>query len=319
MPARNMEDLLGLDPYAFEDFVKKVFEGLGYKVDVTKRSGDEGVDLVLNRSAERSVVQCKRYRGQVGQSEIRDFYGTVIHEKAKRGFFVTTGTFSLPSQVWAEGKNLVLVDGSDLLDSILGLGIQVEAPARKPPSDLAPFAEAVAAAKDDTWRRSFEHHRYGLGVIFLGEPPKGHKYEELGEAIREALGAERYVFRREGLGETPLSLFGEPDRFGDQDDGVFDRLRNAPSFGFVDDIRDHDELHTLIVMRGDWLHFACSDRTSKGLDGFVEKAIEINGLAEARPFWEEIDRFGLIEVPAQSLDWSNLRRSLTDEAEAGDD
>lgn len=93
---------------------------------MTRRTGDEGVDLVLDREGERSIAQCKRYRGQIGQPLVRDFYGALVHENAKRGYFVTTGRFSLPAQTWAEGKNITLVDGVDLLEAAGHLGTSTE-------------------------------------------------------------------------------------------------------------------------------------------------------------------------------------------------
>lgn len=122
----TLDDMQRLSPRGFEEFVKRMFEALGYAVEITVQTGDEGVDLVLARDGERSIAQCKRYRGQVGQPTVRDFYGTVVHEKAKRGYLVTSGRFSLPAQAWAEGKNVTLVDGPDLLEAARTLQTSLE-------------------------------------------------------------------------------------------------------------------------------------------------------------------------------------------------
>jgi restriction system protein len=124
--ALTLNDLQKLTPLAFEEFVKRVFEEQGYTVAVTRRVGDEGVDLVLLRDDERSIAQCKRYRGQVGQPLVREFYGAVLHENAKRGYLVTTGRFSLPAHTWAQGKNITLVDGADLLEAAGHLRTSIE-------------------------------------------------------------------------------------------------------------------------------------------------------------------------------------------------
>src|SRR3990172_6650307 len=160
MSPPNLEDLQNLSPNAFEQLVKKVFDGLGYEATVTGRSGDGGVDLVLEKGDERSIVQAKRYKGQVGQSVLREFYGTVVHEKAQRGYLVTTGAFSLPAQAWAQGKNLVLVDGADLGEGMSTLGMEVEAAPSSPtaPAELSRLGEALRNARD---------HKAYLRVAFL--------------------------------------------------------------------------------------------------------------------------------------------------------
>lgn len=113
----TVEDLQKLTPVGFESLCKRVFESLGYEVQLTKHSGDEGVDLVLRKPGEagRSIAQCKKYAGTVGPAIVREFYGTMKHEEAARGYVITTGTFSLSAVSWAMGKGIVLVDGPELV------------------------------------------------------------------------------------------------------------------------------------------------------------------------------------------------------------
>lgn len=88
----------------------------GAKAWRTGATGDHGVDVVVQTpKGEKWVVQCKRWRGGVGEPIVRDFYGTVQHEKAHKGVLVTTGTFSNAAREWAKGKPLVLVDGAEFL------------------------------------------------------------------------------------------------------------------------------------------------------------------------------------------------------------
>lgn len=122
MATSSISDLYALDPEEFERLVGTVFTSLGYEVRLTKRSGDEGIDLELLKGAERSLAQCKRYRGTVGQPDIRDFYGVLVHENAARGYFVTTGQFSLAASTWAQGKPIALIDGVDFLAALENSG-----------------------------------------------------------------------------------------------------------------------------------------------------------------------------------------------------
>lgn len=112
----RLDQLSAMTPREFEEFVARMFRAMGHSVTLTQASGDKGVDIFLD--SRKAIVQCKKYEGSVGQSIVRDFYGTMIHYKAERGYIVTTGTFSLPAQTWAKGKPIHLVDGMELVKTL---------------------------------------------------------------------------------------------------------------------------------------------------------------------------------------------------------
>jgi len=114
--AREIEDLQILPPHQFELLISALFEHFGFRTKKVGRSGDHGVDLMVsNKSGEKWVVQCKRWRGSIGEPILRDLYGSMHHENAERGFLMTTGTFSQAASRWAEGKPITLYDGVGLI------------------------------------------------------------------------------------------------------------------------------------------------------------------------------------------------------------
>ncbi len=114
--ARTPQDLLDISPAQFEKMAVEIYEMRGLKVERTGATGDHGVDIVVESSrGEKWVVQCKRWRGAVGESVIREFFGTMHHEKADKGILITTGTFTAQAREWAKGKPLNLVDGNEFL------------------------------------------------------------------------------------------------------------------------------------------------------------------------------------------------------------
>lgn len=115
---RQLDEIRQLDPVAFERFVGSLFEKMGYQVQTTPLSGDEGIDLVLRKDTKLAIVQCKRYENSVGQPIVRDLYGAMVHNKADEAYLVTTGTVTLPAQQWVVGKPLHLVDGNTLVEWI---------------------------------------------------------------------------------------------------------------------------------------------------------------------------------------------------------
>lgn len=109
-------DLLEISPTGFEEMVASVYRAQGHQVQRTGAVGDHGVDVVVRaKNGEKWIVQCKRWRGTVGERVVREFYGTMQHEKADRGAIVTTGDFTPQAREWAKGKPIYLYNGEDFL------------------------------------------------------------------------------------------------------------------------------------------------------------------------------------------------------------
>ncbi len=113
----QIEDFLFLSASDFEVMIVELYNRAGHKAKRTGATGDHGVDIVVEaKNGEKWVVQCKRWRGSVGEPIIRDFYGVVQHEKADKGIVITTGRFTAPAQHWAKGKPISLYDGHMLVE-----------------------------------------------------------------------------------------------------------------------------------------------------------------------------------------------------------
>ena len=110
------EQLANLSPVEFENMVAEIYRLSGHKAKITGKSGDHGVDILVNaKNGEKWVVQCKRWRTPVGESVVRDFYGTMQHEKAAQGAIITASRFTKPAIEWAKGKPIRLYNGEQLL------------------------------------------------------------------------------------------------------------------------------------------------------------------------------------------------------------
>lgn len=108
----SIDNISGED---FEEIVSKLFSRMGYLASHTKGSGDEGIDLyVKSKEGRRAGVQCKRWKGMVGQPVIRGFYGSLMHAHLKKGYVVTTGKFSKAAKDFVRGKPIILIDGDEL-------------------------------------------------------------------------------------------------------------------------------------------------------------------------------------------------------------
>ena len=112
--AATREQMITMEPEAFEHYIAELFHEKGYRVIHRGRSGDHGVDLEIT-SPKKAIVQCKRYQGTVGEDVVRDLYGTLMHERVARAFLVTTGEISQSAMNWAREKPITLIDGATLV------------------------------------------------------------------------------------------------------------------------------------------------------------------------------------------------------------
>lgn len=107
-----------ISPKEFEELCAAIARAWGYEARAIGESGDGGVDVEMWRDGEYIIGQCKRYKGTVPISQVRDFYGAMMHVHAVRGYFFTTGRFSDGAYEFAKGKPLELLDGP-YLETIL--------------------------------------------------------------------------------------------------------------------------------------------------------------------------------------------------------
>lgn len=131
-----LEALQAMDPSAFERLIQRLLRESGFvKVAVTGQSGDGGIDgkgvMRLGGLLSFHVIfQCKRYRGSVSASQVRDFRGAMVG-RADKGLLITTGSFtqSAVSEAVRDGAPPIdLIDGDELLEKLkaLGLGVRTE-------------------------------------------------------------------------------------------------------------------------------------------------------------------------------------------------
>lgn len=81
--------------------------------------GDEGIDGIINEDRlglDVVYVQAKRWSAPVGRDEIQKFVGALQGQKARKGVFITTSSFTREAQEYARrvDTRIVLVDGVQL-------------------------------------------------------------------------------------------------------------------------------------------------------------------------------------------------------------
>src|SRR5262245_11523667 len=107
---------------SFKDFIASLFREMGYTVEITPGTSDDGIDLLLRKNNQLIGVQCKRWNTPVTEPIIRDFYSAIRSSEAQSGYVITTSTFTSHAYSFAEGKPIQLVDLEALLDLATGRG-----------------------------------------------------------------------------------------------------------------------------------------------------------------------------------------------------
>lgn len=123
-----------MDPYAFEQFAKRLVEAYGFRnVEVTKRSADGGIDghgrIHFGMAQLNAAFQCKRYTNTpVGLPQIHEFRGA-ISGQFQQGIFFTTSKFTkqaLAASLRPGAVPIALMDGMKIAQLMIEKGLAVE-------------------------------------------------------------------------------------------------------------------------------------------------------------------------------------------------
>jgi restriction system protein len=117
-------------PEFFEQLVVELLLRMGYggsRKDAGQavgRSGDEGIDGVISEDRlglDIVYLQAKKWDGTVGRPEIQKFVGALHGKRAKKGVFITTGSFSSDAADYVAhiDPKVVLIDGRRLAELMI--------------------------------------------------------------------------------------------------------------------------------------------------------------------------------------------------------
>jgi len=121
-------------PQFFERLVIELLLKMGYggsRRDAGQaigRSGDEGIDGVISEDRlglDVVYLQAKKWDGTVGRPEIQRFVGALHGKRAKKGVFITTGTFSAEAAAYIDhiDPKVVLIDGRRLAELMIDFDV----------------------------------------------------------------------------------------------------------------------------------------------------------------------------------------------------
>jgi len=131
-----LENIMASSPAFFERLVVDLIVKMGYggsRSDAGKaigKSNDGGIDGIINEDKlglDVIYIQAKRWEGSVGRPEIQKFAGALQGQRARKGIFITTSTFTGQALEYVQmiETKIILIDGDRLSDLMFEYSIGV--------------------------------------------------------------------------------------------------------------------------------------------------------------------------------------------------
>ena len=134
-----LSNIAKCSPSFFETLVVELLVTMGYGGSITDagqtvgKSGDGGIDGIIKEDKlglDIVYIQAKRWEGQVGAKEIRNFVGALAGQKANKGVFITTSNFSKEAKSFVQQiqQKVILIDGQQLAQLMIeyDIGVSLE-------------------------------------------------------------------------------------------------------------------------------------------------------------------------------------------------
>jgi restriction system protein len=94
----------------FERLLYRLYEALGYSVQMTGKTGDQGGDLIATKGQKRLLIQTKRYKDwSVGNSAVQEAAAARSHYDCNKAMVITTSVFTKEATELAKTNNVDLI------------------------------------------------------------------------------------------------------------------------------------------------------------------------------------------------------------------
>lgn len=104
------------DGIGYERFCADLLARAGWQARPTQASGDQGADVIAERSGTRLVVQCKRYGKPVGNAAVQEAAAAARHWSAEMAAVVSNAGFTPAARKLAATTGVLLLHHDDLAE-----------------------------------------------------------------------------------------------------------------------------------------------------------------------------------------------------------
>lgn len=103
----------------FEEYLRVLLLGRGYRVKLTPATGDYGADLILSIKGKTIIVQAKRYKKKVGIKAVQEIASAKNHFKADECWVITNNFYTKQAIELAASNKVCLIDRKKLMQWML--------------------------------------------------------------------------------------------------------------------------------------------------------------------------------------------------------
>lgn len=114
----SIDDIDLMNGQEFENFIALIFSRMGYQTEVTKASGDQGVDVIATKGDKKIGIQAKCYSNIVGNSAIQEVVAGKAFYKLDKVIVATNNFFTDSASQLAQANGVVLWDRNMLKEKI---------------------------------------------------------------------------------------------------------------------------------------------------------------------------------------------------------
>ena len=94
----------------FEKFIAELFSKMGYESEITKASGDQGMDVIASKNGNKIGIQAKCYSSSVGNKAVQEAVAGKNHYRLDKAIVVTNNFFTDAAQQLAQSNSRILWD-----------------------------------------------------------------------------------------------------------------------------------------------------------------------------------------------------------------
>jgi restriction system protein len=98
----------------FEVFIADLFRAMGHQAVVLGGTGDQGVDIIVNRRGERVAVQCKNHIKPVNNKAVQEVYAGARHHRCAEACVVAPAGYTRGAIDLARSTEVSLFDADSI-------------------------------------------------------------------------------------------------------------------------------------------------------------------------------------------------------------
>jgi len=101
--------------FEFEQFLSTLFKKFDYTTTVTKKSGDFGCDVILEKGFDRIAVQAKRSDSKVSLRAVQEIVASLKKYDARMGVVIANTKFTKSARQLAKVNDVTMINRNALL------------------------------------------------------------------------------------------------------------------------------------------------------------------------------------------------------------